>query len=45
MASKFENDYSIIKTLDTGEFGIVYKCIGIFDSVLYAVKKTKKPVR
>lgn len=42
---KFENEYTVLKTLDAGAFGIVYKCQGNSDGLQYAVKKSKKPVR
>jgi hypothetical protein len=40
--SKFEKEFSVIRTLDAGAFGIVYKCHSLNDSLLYAVKKSKK---
>ncbi len=39
---KFEREFDVIKTLDTGAFGIVYKCYNKFDKKIYAVKKSKK---
>jgi serine/threonine protein kinase len=40
--TKFEKEFEIIKTLDTGAFGIVYKCRSKIDNKIYAVKKSKK---
>jgi hypothetical protein len=43
--SKFDSEYEIIKTLDAGAFGIVYKCKHLQENIIYAVKKTKKTSR
>jgi serine/threonine protein kinase len=40
--SRFEKDFEVIKTLDTGAFGIVYKCLNKHDDKIYAVKKSIK---
>ena len=40
--SKFEKEFFIIKTLEAGSFGIVYKCLNKLDNKIYAVKKSKK---
>jgi serine/threonine protein kinase len=40
--TKFEKEFEVIKTLDTGAFGIVYKCRSKLDNKIYAVKKSKK---
>lgn len=40
--TKFEKEFEIIKLLDTGAFGIVYKCRSKVDNKIYAVKKSKK---
>jgi len=40
--SKFEKEFYIIKTLEAGSFGIVYKCLNKLDNRIYAVKKSKK---
>jgi serine/threonine protein kinase len=40
--SNFEKEFSVIRTLDAGAFGIVYKCLSLNDNLIYAVKKSKK---
>ena len=40
--SRFEKEFSIIRTLDAGAFGIVYKCLNKTDNLICAVKKSKK---
>lgn len=42
---KFESEFTVLKTLDAGAFGIVYKCQSNSDGLQYAVKKSKKPVK
>jgi hypothetical protein len=40
--TKFEKEFDVIKTIDTGAFGIVFKCRSKIDDKIYAVKKSKK---
>ena len=40
-SSKFEEDYTVIKTLCRGEMGTVYLCLRLKDKKKFAVKKTK----
>ena len=42
--NKFDQEYEILKTLESGEFGVVYKCLCLQDQNIYAIKKTKKIV-
>jgi len=43
--SRFRNDFHAVAEIGSGEFGKVYKCINKLDGCIYAVKKTKKPMR
>ena len=43
--SRFDNEFKILKTLESGTFGIVYKCLSLLDNNIYAIKKTKKQAR
>lgn len=38
----FDSNFSIIKTLDEGSFGIVYLCLNVQDNNYYAIKQSKK---
>ena len=40
-SSRFSEDYNIIETLGTGNFGTVYKCQNKLDGLIYAIKCTK----
>jgi len=40
--SKFDKEFEILKPIEAGDFGIVYKCICKLDNKIYAVKKSKK---
>lgn len=43
--SKFENEYSVNKTINSGAFGIVFMCCSYLDNINYAIKMSKKVVR
>ena len=37
--SRFENDYEILETLGSGDFGTVFKCQHKLDGLIYAIKR------
>lgn len=41
ISSRFSEDYIIIETLGTGNFGTVYKCQNKLDGLIYAIKCTQ----
>ncbi len=43
--SRLDTEFKILKKLESGTFGVVYKCLSLLDNNFYAIKKTKKQVR
>ena len=45
LVSRLDTEFKILNTLESGEFGVVYKCLSNIDDKIYAIKKAKKIVR
>ncbi|RWS24103.1 wee1-like protein kinase 2, partial [Leptotrombidium deliense] len=45
IVSRYESDFLELCQIGTGEFGSVYKCINRLDGCLYALKRSRKPLR
>ncbi|XP_035212229.1 wee1-like protein kinase isoform X2 [Stegodyphus dumicola] len=44
-ASRYETEFLEVEQIGSGEFGSVFKCINRLDGCIYAIKKSRKPLK